>query len=79
MPNSMVVAGNDRSGVAFTWVPLERAVVTQGWYDNGAGGMRVQRWTLEEFCVALGITAKDLEAVAKRMRAQTLAELVRKS
>lgn len=79
MPKKIIAAGSDYTGVSLEWTPSTRRLYVTGWYDGGYGGMTGGAWSLEALCKELGITHKDLEAVATRLKADALVELVRKS
>lgn len=69
MPKKIIAAGNDNVGVSLEWTPSTRRLYVTGWYDGGWGGMDGKVWDLEDLCKELGITHKDLEYVAKRLKA----------
>ena len=79
MPKKIIAAGSDYTGVSLEWTPSTRRLYVTGWYDGGYGGTGGKVWPLETLCKELGITAKDLEYVARGLRADALVDLVRRS
>lgn len=67
MPKKIIAAGTTHTGVSLEWTPSTRRLYVTGWYD-GMVGIDEKVWDLESLCKELGITHKDLEAVAKRLK-----------